>query len=178
MLNRAWYLCDQEASLNPTQGGWVIFLTLLVAMVFGTFHLPATWPEWLSMIRPNWLLVVLFFWLIEVPHRIGLIGTWILGLMVDVLLAQPLGLSGLILASITSVTWRFYDRLRMYSALQQSGVVFVIVGLAEIFRVMVISLDSERAFGFELLTIPAMSMLAWPIIYLLLIRLRTGMRIE
>ena len=164
--------------MNPGRGGWVILLSILVAMVFSVFHWPQTWPDWLGSLRPNWLVVVLFFWVVELPHRIGLIGTWLLGLCVDVLLAQPLGLNGLIFSGLTFICWQFYERLRMYSALQQAGVVFILALLAEIFRAAVMRLDSDRAVGFELLMIPLMSMLAWPVIYLLLLRLRVGLRIE
>ena len=140
--------------MNPTQGGWIILLSLIFAMVLGVAHLPQTWPDWLSLVRPNWLVVVLFFWVVELPHRVGLIGTWLLGLLVDVLLADPLGLNGLILAGVTYVTWRFYERLRMYSALQQSVVVFVLAAIAELIRGMVINMGSERGMGWELFTIP------------------------
>ena len=147
-------------------------------MVLSVFHLPQDWPDWLSLLRPNWLVVVLFFWVVELPHRIGLIGTWVLGMLLDVLLAQPLGLNGLILAGVTYISWRFYERLRMYSALQQSGVVFVLVALAELVRGLALNLDSQRGVGWELLSVPVVSMLAWPVIYLALLRLRVGLRIE
>ena len=42
---------------------------------------------------------MLFFWVLELPHRIGLITAWIVGLFVDVLHADPLGLNGLLLAA-------------------------------------------------------------------------------
>ena len=164
--------------MNPPRGGWVILLSISAAMVLSIAHLPLSWPDWLSLLRPNWLVVVLFFWVVELPHRVGLIGTWTLGLLVDVLLAEPLGLNGLILAGVTYVSWRFYERLRMYSALQQSGVVFVLVGLAEVIRALVLNLDSERGIGLELVTVPFISMLAWPVVYLALLRLRVGLRIE
>ena len=71
--------------MNPANGGWVILLSLLVAMMLGVIHLPESWPIWFGWFRPNWLLVVLFFWVIELPQRIGLIAVWCLGLFVDVL---------------------------------------------------------------------------------------------
>ena len=113
--------------MNPANGGWIILLTMVLAMLFGIFHFPEDWPNFLGWLRPNWLMVVLFFWVIEVPHRIGLIATWVMGFFVDVMLAEPLGLNGMILASTTYISWRFYERLRMYSALQQCGVVFLLV---------------------------------------------------
>ena len=93
--------------MNPFNGGWVVLLSLLIAMLFTVAHLPLSWPEWLGYLRPNWLLLVLFFWVMELPERIGLVTAWLLGLVMDALLSQPLGLNGFIFAGFTYVTWRF-----------------------------------------------------------------------
>lgn len=164
--------------MNPTGGGWVIAVTLLVAMFLSVFHLPQEWPNWLGWLRPNWMVLVLFFWTVEVPHRVSLLAVWLLGFFVDALLAEPLGLNGIILAGVTYFTWGFYERLRMYSALQQGAVVFVLVVAAELLRYLVLSILGSRPWSWGVLSVPLVSMLLWPFVYILLIRLRTGMRIE
>ena len=163
--------------MNPFNGGWVVLLSLLIAMLFTVAHLPLSWPEWLSYLRPNWLLLVLFFWVMELPERIGLVTAWLLGLVMDALLSQPLGLNGFIFAGFTYVTWRFYERLRMYSVVQQCGVIFLLVLLSEIIRAVVIGLGSEQGFSFTVIFGALTSMLLWPIIYLLLLRVRTLVRV-
>lgn len=164
--------------MNPANGGWVILLSLILAMMLGVVHLPESWPSWLGWLRPNWLLLVLFFWVIELPHRVGLIAVWCVGLLVDVLYADPIGLNGFILAGVTYIAWRFFERLRMYSVLQQCGIVFVLGLAAELLRVVVIGLGSDRQWGWEVLLIPLTSMLMWPLVFLLLLRIRTGVRVE
>jgi len=164
--------------MNPSRGGWIVFVSLIVAMILGVLHLPADWPSWLGSLRPNWLLLVLFFWVIDLPHRVGLVGIWVLGLFVDVLYADPIGLNGFILACVTYVGWRGFERLRMYSVLQQAGVLFLIVFSAEILRVVVLGISSSRQWDWGLLWTPLFSMLLWPLAFVLLMRIRTGMRIE
>ncbi len=164
--------------MSLANGGWVIGLSLLVAMILGVFHLPEGAPSWLGLLRPNWLLLVLFFWAIELPHRVGLIAVWFLGLFVDVLYAQPLGLNGFVLAGVTYVAWRFFERLRMYSVLQQAMLVFVLALTSELLRVFAIGLGSERAWGWSILFSPLVTMLLWPFLFLLLLRIRTGIRVE
>ncbi len=164
--------------MNPSQGGWVIFLTMLAAMLLMVVHLPQDWPGWLGWFRPNWLLLVLFFWVVEVPHRVGLITMWLTGFFVDVLLADPLGTNGLILAGVTYLAWRFFERLRMYSVLQQCVVLYVLIASAEILRFLVRGLESDVEWNAGLFLIPMISMALWPVVYLLLLRLRTGLRVE
>jgi rod shape-determining protein MreD len=163
--------------MNPLQGGWLILLTLAIAMVLAVVHLPETVPQWLGWLRPAWVALVIFYWVMELPHRMGLIAAWVLGALVDVLQAEPLGLNGVILASITYVAWRFYERLRMYSVAQQCAVVFLLVAAAEMFRALVLDLVAGRGWSWGVLGPAALSMLLWPFVALVLTRLRLQFRV-
>jgi rod shape-determining protein MreD len=164
--------------VNPTQGGWLILLTLTVAMVLSIVHLPETWAPWLGWLRPAWVALVIFYWVMELPHRIGLIAAWVIGLFVDVLQADPLGLNGALLATITYVAWRFYERLRMYSVLQQGGVIFLLVLVGELVRQVVQGMISEREPSWAVLLPAVTSLLVWPLLAVLLTRLRLQFRVE
>jgi rod shape-determining protein MreD len=164
--------------VNPLQGGWLILLTVAVAMVLAVLHVPETWPQWLGWLRPAWVALVIFYWVMELPHRIGLISAWVLGALVDVLQAEPLGLNGIILATITYVAWRFYERLRMYSVAQQCGVMFLLVLSAELLRALVLDLVDDRGVSWGLLGPPLMSLLLWPVVAIVLGHLRLRFRVE
>jgi rod shape-determining protein MreD len=164
--------------VNPSAGGWLILLTLLVAMVLAVLHLPETWPEWLGWLRPAWVAMVIFYWVMALPHRLGLISAWLVGLLLDVLQADPLGLNGVLLAGITYIAWRFYERLRMYSIVQQCGIVFLVVLAGESVRVLVQDLIYTRGWSWGVLLTGLMSMLVWPFLFLLLERLRIQARVE
>jgi rod shape-determining protein MreD len=163
--------------VNPTQGGWLILLTVAAAMVLAVAHVPESWPQWLGWLRPAWVAMVVFYWVMELPHRIGLIAAWVLGALVDVLQAEPLGLNGVILAAITYVAWRFYERLRMYSVAQQCGVVFMLVLGAELMRMLVLGVVEDRAWSWGVTGPPLVSLLLWPFVALLLSRLRFQFRV-
>ncbi len=164
--------------MNPSRGGWLILLTVALAMVLAIFHLPESWPQWLGWLRPAWLAMVVFYWVMELPHRLGLISAWVIGLLLDVLYADPLGLNGFLLAAITYVGWRFYERLRMYSIVQQCVVVFLLVLLTESLRVIVQDVAWSRGWSWGVFLPALMSMLAWPFVYLLLQRARLQVRVE
>ncbi len=164
--------------MNPFNGGWLILVTLFLAMVLSVAHLPETWPGWIGWLRPNWVLLVLFFWVMELPHRIGLIAVWILGFGLDALLGQPLGLNGFIFAAFTYVTWRFFERLRMYSIVQQCGVLWLMTSLAELIRLLVGGIGSEQVFSWGFLTVGVVTMLLWPLVFLVMLRIRGMVRVE
>jgi rod shape-determining protein MreD len=164
--------------MNPTQGGWLILLTVASAMVLAVVHLPETWPQWLGWLRPAWVALVIFYWVMELPHRIGLIAAWVIGALVDVLLGEPLGLNGVLLATITYVAWRFYERLRMYSIIQQGGVAFLLVLGTELLRSIVLDIAGERDFSWGLLGPAALSLVVWPFLAMLLQMLRLRFRVQ
>ncbi len=164
--------------MNPTQGGWLILLTVLAAMLAAIVHLPESWPQWLGWWRPLWVPMVVLFWVMQLPHRLGLIVAWLIGLALDVLAGDPLGLNGAILASITWLTWRLYERLRMYALLQQCGYVFVVGAAVEVFRGLVLGWVRGTEFSAALLLGPLVSAFVWPFLYLVLQELRLRFRVQ
>ena len=164
--------------MNPAHGGWLILASLVCAMVLAAVHLPQTWPQWLGWLRPEWVSLVVFFWVMELPNRLGLISAWLIGAGVDVLYADPLGLNGAVLAGITYVAWRFYERLRMYSVFQQCGVLFILIFASEGVRMVVRDLAWDRGWNWAIAILALSTTLVWPIVYVVLQRLRIQFRVE
>jgi rod shape-determining protein MreD len=150
--------------VNPFNGGWVIIASLVLAMILAVVHLPETWPQWLGWLRPGWILLVVFYWVMALPHRFGMISAWVTGMLVDVLYADPLGVNGFCLAALTFVTWSFYERFRMYSIPQQCVVVFVMVLGVDVLRMLVQAIARDGGFTWAV-ALPALtSTLVWPLV--------------
>ena len=164
--------------MNPGRGGWVIALSVMLALLLAIFHMPQSWPEWLTWWRPSWLLLVLFFWVVELPHRIGLFAVWLIGIVCDALFSHPLGLNGVLVATFAFLTWQFSTRLGMFSVVQQAGVLFVLVLGVELIRTFVLSLNGAAQLSFGILGIAFTSALIWPVVYLILLRVRIAARVE
>ncbi len=164
--------------MNPARGGWLIMICIAGALVLSLLHLPQDWPEWLGWLRPQWVLLVVFYWVMELPHRIGLVSAWITGLLIDVLVADPIGVNGLILATCTYITWRFYERLRMYTVLQQCSVVFVLVLGGEMLKSVVQYLAWERTASWGIVLTAVVSTLVWPFLNLFLLRLKQQFSVQ
>jgi len=158
--------------MNPFQGGWVILLSVGVAMVLAVVHLPETVPQWIGWLRPAWMVLVVFYWVMAIPHRLGLISAWCLGLLVDVLLADPLGVNGLCLAALTFVTWSLYERLRMYSVAQQGALLFLLVLGVELVRLIAQVFARNGELTWMIVWPAVTSTLVWPFVYSALRRLR------
>ena len=67
----------------------IILLSIVFAMIASILPLPFS----VQAFRPNWLFLVLFFWLLIVPGSINIYWVCAIGLLSDLLLAEPLGLN-------------------------------------------------------------------------------------
>jgi rod shape-determining protein MreD len=157
-----------DARPRASHGGWIILLTLLVA--FWLSILPM--PEWARWARPEWVALVVIYWVIALPHRMGVGMAWLTGLALDLVEGAPLGENALALAVIAYLALILYQRLRMYVPWQQSGVVFVLVGIDQLLCHWVQTMTAKATPTLMFLLPALVSALLWPSLFLLLRFLR------
>ena len=104
---------------------WVIFLSFFIAYLLAI----VPFPDWAMNYRPEWVPMVLIYWVMALPYRVGIGSAWVVGIILDVLEGSVLGPNALGLVVIAYVTLNLHLRLRMFSALQQSGLVLALVGI-------------------------------------------------
>ena len=153
-------------------GFFIILLTILLGMVLSVLPLPAFVPSELGFVRPDWVAMVLVYWILALPHRIGLVTAWVVGLSMDVLLGSLLGQHALSYVVIAYVAASLYQRLRMFSVWQQAGVLLAILGLNHLISFWIESLAGLNEWTLWYL-LPAVSgALLWPWVFMLLRYLR------
>ena len=158
--------------MSLRRGIWLLPLTLAGAFVLTAFRIPMDWPDWLGWLRPSWVPLAIFFWALAAPQRIGPFAAWIIGLFLDVLHADPLGLNALVLALTTHFASRHCDRLWMYGLAQQCALVFLIVALAELARQVGQSIAAVPRWTWLSLLPAAVSAMLWPLLHRALGRLK------
>ena len=86
------------------RGYLIIFLSFFLALVLTI--LPV--PQWVMVFYPQWLLLVLLYWIIALPHRIGLVVAWCLGILLDGLYGTVLGEHALAFTVIAYIAEKLY----------------------------------------------------------------------
>lgn len=152
----------------------IIWLTLTVAMILQILPLPEQFVDF----RPNWLLASVFYWCIALPLRFNVLGAFICGLSLDLLLGSTLGIRGLSFAVIGYVGAINCVRIRNFSLWQQAiGFALIcVVNKAIIFWINFIIHDVHWQSGY--LYSALSSMIIWPWIYLLLRKVRQTLIME
>lgn len=73
--------------------------------------------------------MILIYWAMALPYRVGIGSAWAAGLVLDVLEGSTLGVNALALVVVAYVALSLHLRMRMFSTLKQSGLVLALVGL-------------------------------------------------
>ncbi|MCH7671248.1 MAG: rod shape-determining protein MreD [Proteobacteria bacterium] len=104
---------------------WVIFFSFFVAYLLAI----VPFPEWAMNYRPEWVPMVLIYWVMALPYRLGIGSAWCAGLLLDILEGSTLGLNAISLVILAYVAMSLHQRMRMFTSLQQSGLILALVGL-------------------------------------------------
>ena len=153
-------------------GFLAVLLSLTVALLLSAARLPMDWPAWLGWLRPDWVLLIIYFWSMKAPRRLSFFGAWLTGFGIDLLNADLLGLNGALFAVAAFLTARLRERLRMFALVQQCGVLFVLVLGAQAVRQVVRAIFEDQPYSSALWTMAVASALLWPLAYAMLERLR------
>lgn len=109
-------------NVEKHRGGWVILLSFCVALMLSIIPL----PEWITAWRPDWVAMVLIYWCIAIPERVGVTSGWIVGVLQDVLSDTLLGQHALSLCILAYVSVKLHHQFRLFPWWQQA---FVVGGL-------------------------------------------------
>ncbi len=66
-------------------GTLTLIVTYLVALVLMVMPMPAAFDTF----RPDWVTLVLLYWVLAIPHRVNMGTALILGVLSDILLGSP-----------------------------------------------------------------------------------------
>ena len=160
---------------EKSNGVWIIVLSFFLAYLLAI----VPFPEWAMNYRPEWVPMVLIYWVMALPYRVGIGSAWCAGLILDILEGSVLGLNAIGLVVVAYVTSSIHLRFRMFSSIQQSGLVLVLIGinlfLSHWLEVIAgYTTASDMMFIMGALT----SAVLWPALFQLLRQIRRGFEVR
>ncbi len=152
--------------------GWVLPASFSLALLFGLLPL----PELLLPLRPYWLALVLAYWVIETPDRVGLGFAFCTGLLADLMFGGILGDQALRLVVMAFILQRFRARIRFFPLSQQALAMGGLLFNDRVIDAAIHLLAGERMLPWSYWWAPLLGMALWVPLYLLLDALRLGKR--
>lgn len=143
--------------LRP-RNAWLIWFSFALALLLSVMPV----PSFMDTARPLWLAMFVTYWMLALPHRVGMIAAWFLGLAADVLYGSLLGQNALALSLIAFLVLTLQQRLRVAPLWNQSLVLLIIFGLAQLVQLWLNVLVGNRPSTLLFLLPVPISALCWP----------------
>ncbi len=84
-------------------------------------------PDALQPFRPPFVAMILIYWTMMWPERVGVTIAFFLGIALDLLHGQLLGQNALALSTVTYLTWRFHLQIRIFPLWQLTMTVLALL---------------------------------------------------
>ena len=146
----------------------VIGLSCVAALILSVVPMPAPFDAG----RPMWLAMVVAYWVMALPHRVGLLTAWVAGLATDVLFGELFGQNALVLVMVAWLVLLLYQRIRRFPLWQQSLVMLPVLGIAQMVSLWLSSLVGNRPPTLLYLLPALVSTVLWPWVFTVLRLLR------
>lgn len=153
---------------EQTHGGNIILLSFVAGFILSMVPL----PQMLQAVRPEFITIVLIYWCIALPNRVGVGIAWTAGLFFDVSSDSLLGQHALTFALIAYLAIKLHQRIRVFPVWQQALTIFVLM-MFEGTIVLWIKGMIGSAPSLWTFMLPAISTaLFWPLGYMLMRQIR------
>lgn len=143
---------------------FVIPITLLLGLTLQILPL----PDWTQLYRPDWVALILIYWSMALPKKVGLLFAFFTGLIVDVMQGTLLGQHSLALIIIIFINLNLYQRIRVMSLPGQAVYVMILLLINQITVVWIEGMLQRSSPIMSFFAPPLTGMFIWPWIFILL----------
>ena len=156
------------------RGGLVVFVSLCVAMTLMILPL----PDWARPFRPQWVTLILIYWVLALPHGLGVGVGFLVGIAVDVLTGTLLGQHALSFSVVAYATVKLHQRVRVFPLWQQSLVVLLLLVSEHLIALWVIGATHKQPPGLIYWIVPLLGAILWPWVFVLMRDVRRRFRVQ
>ena len=125
-------------------------------------------PDWAVELRPEWVTLVLIYWAMTAPSKIGITAAWFTGLLLDVSYGTLMGQHAIGMVLVIYVIHIQHQRLRMASLLQQAIVIFALLFVKQLLILWVDGMLGRAPDNWLYFMPTITSTVLWPWIYLIM----------
>jgi len=144
------------------------FLVIPFTLLIGLMLLILPLPDWAQTYRPDWVALILIYWSMALPKKIGLWFAFFTGLLVDVTQGTLLGQHSMALVMVIFINLNLYQRIRVLSLPRQALYVMVLLIINQIALVLIEGMLQRSTPVMAFFGPPLTGMLMWPWLFILL----------
>lgn len=107
---------------NIARNYWIIWVTLL----FGLLLQIMPWTASFYMLKPHWLMLIVIYWILALPHRVGIWTAFLVGIILDLFSGTVLGVHAFIFSVIAYLTLFRFQLIRNLAIWQQAIIILLL----------------------------------------------------
>ena|SRR3989338_7315390 len=144
------------------------YFLVALSFVLALFLTIMPLPHMLVWLRPQWMLMVLLFWVIVAPEECGVILAWSVGLVTDLVCGTPIGQQALIFVLLVYIVSKLHPIIAHSLRWQQAIIIGIFAGLAVFVQSIIFGFTGRNPH--TLLNILSLfsTILMWPWVFALL----------
>ncbi len=162
---------SKEASALDGLGA--VTMTFMFGFWLTGLHL----PENIELFRPLWVPLILIYWIIALPYRMGVYTAAVVGLLLDLFLGVPLGQNAFSLAVVGYLAYLLHLRIRLFPVWQQCLIVLLLVGIYQLINRVTEGIMGQSSEGLAYYQPTLVSAFIWPWVYVILRAVRRRFRL-
>lgn len=165
-------------SLNDRNSSWPVALGVSISAFVALVLTVVQLPGWLFYFWPDWIAIVVAYWALVTPKRVGPFVGFVIGTLLEVLFVRKFGVLGFGLATLAFIVNATSQQLRALSIWQQMISMGVFISFFKLLTGWLSGLVSGFTITSEYWYSLLGSVLIWPFAYILLEELRRVVRVR
>lgn len=145
--------------LTPAKTGYVL-LTLIAALILNFAPLNTL----LFTLRPDFVALVILYWCINQPQRLGMTLAFCAGLMMDVHYAGILGHNAMVYCTVVYMASVFRRRISIFSLMKQAPQIGLILIVMQTFQILIAMINEANFPGWHFYLPSLTGTLLWPVL--------------
>ena len=138
-------------------------LVIILSTFLSVILTISTFP--LGYFSPDWIFLVIIYWIIAVPNMYSFFVIWFIGMITDVAVGSTLGMNALIYVFLSFIIKKLYKSLRYFTVIQQGIIVLVLMILKITFLLWIDAMLITDMYSVSMYWTTLTSALVWPIIF-------------